>query len=168
MRAELEGRGSGLGRYQGLTVIEIEALFAACRNDPSMRSVRSVLRITREQLDARGSLGGFPYLAIGLSVIALVALAMVLFGPRELLVTARMALIGFGTTAAATIYGVLNTRHERRANLVQEAEIRRLAADSLQEILAHEFPRKPLEREHIAILQELIKREPRERLDSLL
>lgn len=164
---DLEGRGAGMGRYQGKSLAEIRTTFDRCRQDPSMRSVTAVLRIAREQLDARGSLGSYPYIAAGLAVCTVVS-AVAIRAIPNLPEQTKGIDVGFAALTAIVLFGVWHARHERRAGMAQEREIRRLAADALMEILDHDFRRKPLEREHIQTLQDLIKREPRPGLEKLL
>ncbi len=165
--ADLQGRGSGMGRYQGWTLDEIRVAFDRCLEDRSMRSVTGILRITREQLDARGSLGSYPYIAGGL--IALSGVAFVLAQTVPNLPEQFRALeIGLPITAFMVLFGVWHARHDRRAGMAQEREIRRMAADALSKLLEYDFRRKPLAREHIMTLQDLIRREPRPGLEPLL
>jgi hypothetical protein len=165
--ADLQGRGSGMGRYQGWTIEEIRVAFDRCLEDRSMRSVTAILRITREQLDARGSLGSYPYIAAALIVMSLLVFLLAWFVPN-LPETFRALEIGLPITAAMVLFGVWHARHDRRAGVTQEKEIRRMASDALAQLVPHDFRRKPLEREHIMTLQDLIKREPRPGLEKLL
>lgn len=156
-----------MGRYQGWTLEEIRIAFDRCLEDRSMRSVTGILRITREQLDARGSLGSYPYIAAVLIVLSLGVFVLARIVPN-LPDTFRMLEIGLPVTAVAVLYGVWHARHDRRAGVAQEREIRRMAADALSKLAEYDFRRKPLEREHVMTLQDLIRREPRPGLDRLL
>jgi hypothetical protein len=157
-----------MGRYSGLTLTEIRERFDVCVADPSMRSVSAVLRITREQLEARGHLGAYPVIFAGAAAITAAA---ALAGTRLPPAIAEHSLkIVFGGAAAtlALGYGTWNVRLERRAALAQEREIRRLAAETLVAILKHDFKRKPLLREQEQTLRDLMRREPRPELERLL
>lgn len=156
-----------MGRYQGHSVAEIATQFEACLRDPSMRSVTAILRITREQLDARGALGSYPYIAAGLTAIS-IGVLLADFTIPGFADHARMLTIGVPSVALMVWAGVWHARHERRSGLAQEREIRRMAADALAKVLEHDFRRKPLEREHILALQDLIKRESRPGFEELL
>lgn len=164
---ELEGRGAGMGRYQGQSLPEIARVFERCIQEPSMRSVTAVLRITREQLDARGALGSYPYIAVALGVLSVAVFLVARFVPN-LPSQVRMLEIGLPATTALVLFGIWHARHERRAGVAQEREIRRMAADALALLAAQDFRRKPLEREHILTLTDLLRREPRPGLAQLL
>lgn len=128
----LDGTGGGYGKTPGLPVREILSLFDAAAARPSMRSVRSILRLAREQIEARGGLGAFVGLA-WFGALATSALGGVWrawpagpVGPYAVASVAAVALVLAG--------GAFTTRHERRANLAQEALIRERAIAALQRI----------------------------------
>lgn len=156
-----------MGRYQGRSLPEISELFEACVREPSMRSVTAILRITREQLDARGALGSYPYIGAGMAVISAGILLADAFIPG-FAEHARMLTIGVPAVTLMVFAGVWHARHERKAGVAQEKQIRRMAADALVKVIAHDFRRKPLEREHVLALRDLMKREPRPGLEALL
>lgn len=167
-RPELDGSGGGLGRYRGLPVREIEHLFANCTAQPSMRAATAVLRIAREQLDARGNLGAYPRLAMGAGAALIAALVIGALVPQTLRQQATIAQIASASAFLPLLYGSWSSRQDRRASLAQEREIRRLARLALEEILAHDFDRKPLLREQEATLREILRHEPSSALSELL
>lgn len=168
-KAELIGRGGGMGKYQGMTLTEIEASFARCEADPSMRSVNAVLRICREQLEARGSLGSYPWIATIFSGVLVVGLGLQFTVVPEAMQMQGMTVLGaLSFMVAALWYGVARVAHDRSAAVVQEAEIRRMAVTSLLRLVEQDFVRKPLEREKEQTLRELLRRDPRPELQSLL
>jgi hypothetical protein len=155
----LQGRGGGLGKYAGLTLSEIDDRLQRCAREPSMRSLSAALRITREQLLARGDLGTYPKL---LGVFS--ALLAVMFVLAEFNSTVAQSRLQWGmalTFAIAALgVGVLATRKERRASLRQELEIKLLAIRTLEAIEAHPFPLRPLEREQVETLRTLLRLRP--------
>jgi hypothetical protein len=146
LHPDLDGRGGGYGKFQGKTVAEIRELFAKCETDPSMRSVSVVLRVAREQLDARGGLGYYPVYA-GCAVAALI-LSFLL---KPILPTTMAAelpkfQVGIGVVSVALIVGVVITGRDRRAGLAQEQAIRIATRETLEKIVKQEaFVRKPLD-----------------------
>jgi hypothetical protein len=152
---ELDGTGGGYGKYAGISLGEIESKFKACEAQPSMRSVSALLRIAREQLEARGQLGVYPRLATIAAAATLGSLAAWPIAPerfQSLLLRASMV-AGFLTLILAI--GVASLWRTRRANLHQERAIRQMAVASLRVILAAEPPLKPLTREQRDTVREL-------------
>jgi hypothetical protein len=140
------GRGGGYGRYSGLTLAEIESRFDLCVADPSMRSISAVLRLTREQIDARGHLGHFPTYAILMGAVVVICAVGLPFLP-EFRQAMLGGLAGSSIIWAILMFGVVRLRDVRRSNLEQEMRIRRAALVALTEILAKNPPLKPLTRE---------------------
>jgi len=162
------GRGAGMGKHHGLTLEEIRASFEICERDPSMRSVSAVLRITREQLNARGELGLYPPASAIMGILGVAALAGMRFAGPELRTMLIQAAAGCGGLSIMLLYGVYSTRDVRSANVAQERAIRALAIYSLERIIAHDFRRKPLLREQDQTVRELLKTQPQSSIRTLL
>ncbi len=169
MPHEIDGRGEGYGRYAGLTIAEIMDRFDNCVEQPSMRSVSAVLRITREQLDARGQLGTYPvfaWVAAALTVLGLISRVMV---PEKYLEFATKLAIGSGCAFLLLLISIIPTRNSRRRNVKQEAAIREAAVNSLSKILEYEIELKPLTFEQETTVKLLLKKhEGAENLKKLL
>ena len=135
VKPEIEGRGGGYGKYKGLTLAEIQALFDTCVGDPSMRSISAVLRVTREQLEARGQLGVYPLFAWVAGAACLIGLAVRQLGPAKLTEIATKTVLGAGTVFLLLLASTLPQRHVRKANLAQEQVIREMAVKAVLKIL---------------------------------
>lgn len=162
------GTGGGFGKYAGLSVEQIRGRFEQCVADPSMRSISAILRITREQLEARGYLGVYPSLARAALAIALALLGLRFVLPEALASTALQAAAVAGSCAVLLGLGAWKVRLDRRANLAQEAAIRRAAIESILAILQHPVSLKPLIREHRDLVRELIRKDKAHGLAVLL
>lgn len=150
----------------------IRALFLQCETTPGMRGVTAVLRIAREQLSARGQnrtpmfiVVGFPILGGVVFVISKVLHANERVnlpstddrgGPMNLLAISYGLFIVGGLFA----YGAIQDRKRERERREQQDEICRLAAESLDRILAHPFEKRPLTREQVDTLREIQKKVP--------
>jgi hypothetical protein len=122
-----------------------------------MRSVTAVLRIAREQIEARGDLGKQPHYAIFFGGLGLVAIALS-FVLTEM---QRPLLMGGGgaiLAALAFVFGHLKTAQARTLNLRQERAIRQSAKEALEHILTHPIESKPLTREQRDTLGDILKR----------
>lgn len=162
MREELDGTGGGMGRYKGLTLKELDGMFERCRNEGGMRGISAVLRIAREQLDARGGLGSYPWLTL---LCFVVAAAIWFFPYREgVLKDWRMqGAIGAGLLCLLFGWITLQTRIERRNALYQESKIREMAVDSLVAIMREiDFQLKPLDYTQRLTLEKLLKKTKRQ------
>jgi len=158
MKPEVEGRGGGYGKYQGLKLAEIQALFDKCIEDPSMRSISAVLRITREQLDARGQLGIYPLFTWIAGAACLVGLAVRTIGPQKLTEIATKTVLGAGTVFLLLLGTTLPSRNIRKTNVEQERHIREMAVAAIQKILVSEPALKPLTIEQETTVKILIKK----------
>jgi hypothetical protein len=158
LKPEVEGRGGGYGRYQGLKLAEIQALFDKCVEDPSMRSISAVLRVTREQLDARGQLGIYPLFTWIAGAACLIGSALRSIGPQNLRELATKTALGAGTVFLLLIASTLPARHVRRTNLEQERLIRTMAVEALLKILEHNPVLKPLTVEQDMTVKILLKK----------
>lgn len=157
---DLIGHGGGVGRYRGLPLEQIAERFAACVAEPSMRSLSAVLRITREQLDARGGLGHYPVVTMIAGVISLALLGALPFMPKELRDMVIKVSLGGPLITLILAYATWTSRKPRRAAIAQEREIRKLAVQSLEKILETPFTMKPLLREQVDTLRGLLKHYP--------
>ncbi|MEZ0327765.1 MAG: hypothetical protein ACAH95_17865 [Fimbriimonas sp.] len=157
LSADPDWSGGGFGKYKGLPLKEIEARFEQCVADPSMRSVSAVLRIAREQIEARGDLGKQPYYAAFFAAVALALLGVSFFFPEDLRKKAWMMSGGMFLAFFAFLAGAVSTRKARGMNLRQERAIREKAGWALEELLKHDFQLKPLLREQQETLSEIQK-----------
>ncbi len=160
MNADEQGRGGGYGKYKGLTPGEIQDLFDRCVEDPSMRSISAVLRITREQLEARGQLGIYPVFA-WIDVACFIASALARqFGPHQITEIATKAVLGTASVFVLLLLSTVPTRRARRTNLAQEKLIREQAVAALVNILSHEPALKALTIEQEITVKILLKKTP--------
>jgi len=160
MKPEIEGRGGGFGKYQGLTLAETQALFDTCIADPSMRSISAVLRVTREQLDARGQLGTYPIFAWIAAFAALAGGVARQFGPAAIEPVATKTFLGAGVVFLLLVATTLPTRKVRRMNVAQEREIREMAVHALLTILEAKPALKPLTVEQETTIKILLRKNP--------
>jgi hypothetical protein len=168
LTADPEWSGGGFGKYKGLPLKDIDDRFAQCVAEPSMRSVSAVLRIAREQIEARGDLGKQPYYAAFFGAVALAIAGGAFLLPEELRRQAFFIAGGLSLAFLAFAGGAISTRRVRNMNLAQEREIRERAGAALEAILAHDFPLKPLTREQTETVQSILKARKSEALARLL
>jgi hypothetical protein len=135
LKPEIEGRGGGFGKFHGLKLAEIQSLFDKCVEEPSMRSISAVLRITREQLDARGQLGIYPLFTWVAAAACAVGVGLRVFGPAGLNEIATKAILGAGIVTALLLASTIPSRSTRRTNVEQERVIRQMAVTALLAIL---------------------------------
>jgi hypothetical protein len=154
------GGGRGAGGYHGLDLEHLEERFEQCVREPSMRSASAILRITREQIMARGQLSVYPKLTYGFLLLGGILFGVSPWLSPDLKKSAMPAAAGCIALAAILAYGAVTSHRERRASIVQEREIYRLATEALERLLVHPFPRKPLTREQVDTLKDLIRRSP--------
>ena len=166
---KIDGTGSGFGRYQGMTLTDIQRLFDNCVEEPSMRSISAILRITREQLDARGQLGIYPvftWVAAALTGLGLVGMALL---PEQYQKWMVNLAIGAGCVFVLLGTTLISTRHSRRTNLKQEVAIREYAVSALVKVLESEPVLKPLTIEQEVTIKILMRKtEGSEKLSVLL
>ena len=125
-----------------------------------MRSITAVLRIAREQLEARGGLGKQPYYGVFFGVLSLLGFGASMFAPAELRTTFLAGSAGIMLAALAFGYGSLSTRTARNLNLAQEKEIRNLAGAAVSKILENNIDLQPLTREQVDTVSEIVKQHP--------
>jgi hypothetical protein len=157
MTPELDGRGGGYGKFAGKTIGEIREVFERCETDGSMRSVSIVLRVAREQLDARGNLGHYPVFAGLGAVIFALSFAMKGFLPADMQAGLPKLQIGLGAMTVALCVGVFITSRDRKAGLAQERAIVELSLATLEKIMgAPGFNPKPLDFTQELTLKKLV------------
>jgi hypothetical protein len=144
---ELDGTGGGYGKHKGMTVREMSQQFDQIASDGTMRSFTACLRISREQIEARGGLHVGMYTAIIFPILTAVIFAIALttgdknLGP--LLIKIGLMMVAF---TGAFIFGYLRTRPTANAAAAQERAIRDLTVDTLVRIASEPgFKPKPLE-----------------------
>lgn len=155
---ELDGRGGGYGKFSGMTVAELSEFFQKCESDSGMRAVSAILRVSREQVMARGQLGYYPVYA-GVSVLAFaVSFVVIPFLPAALQSEAPKFQMACGFVAFALVAGVLLNSKDRRASVAQERAIRALTAASLARVVsAPDFLAKPLDYTQQMTLRDVLK-----------
>jgi hypothetical protein len=151
------GTAGGFGRGQAIPLEEALRVFADCEAEPSMRSVTAILRVAREQTEARGSLRSNGFLAVlfivlGLAEGAAYAAQIPLlkpywpYGLASLLVGGLLAI------------GAVSIRPMARAAEVQKQIIAKEAVASLSRLAADPtWRRKPLDWSHRLTLERLVK-----------
>lgn len=141
---EIDGTGSGFGKYQGKTLTEIREMFDKCAEEPNMRAISAILRITREQLDARGQLGIYPvFTGISGALTSLGLVGMKLLPDQYERWSVTLA-IGAGCVTTLLALSLVSMRTSRRVNLKQEEAIRKLAVSALVKVLESRPALKPL------------------------
>ena len=155
-----EGRGGGYGKYHGLSIPEIQDLYDKCVSDPSMRSISAVLRVAREQFEARGQLGVYPRLAWMALASVGVLVPVAVFSAGTLHEFATKGAIGAVCVFFLLLLSVLPTRQARLSNLKQEERIREITTVALREILKHNPKLKALTMEQTTTIKDLLKRVP--------
>lgn len=162
LRPDLDGTGGGFGKFKGITVRELSELFDRVAGEGNMRSVTAVLRITYEQLEARGGLGYFPHICAATGIFAVAcAIPLPFVALQTQRVLYKMA-AGSALVCVAFLFGVLKNRQQTRAAVAQERAIRDLALDALVRIVTEPgFKPKPLDREHLKTLREVQKKAKR-------
>jgi len=159
----LDGTGGGFGKHKGMTVRQMSEQFERIVEDVSMRSFTAVIRISREQVEARGQLGVNKYIVIGCAIAAAISFIVAICVPgriRETMVRGGLACAG---ASVAFGIGVLRTREHTRAALAQERAIRDITVDALVKIASNPtFKPKPLDFTQRIFLQETLKKSKRD------
>jgi fluoride ion exporter CrcB/FEX len=155
---ELDGRGGGFGKFTGMTVRELSGLFDRVSADSTMRSVSAVLRIAREQLEARWHMGNLRIMAIFCGFVAIgfsIAYPLV---PQTVKVSILKGILGGFTAFICFGVATLSTHRATNAAIAQERAIRDLAVDALARIVEEPgFKAKPLDADQRRILADLLK-----------
>ncbi|HEY0867327.1 MAG TPA: hypothetical protein VGE01_08110 [Fimbriimonas sp.] len=158
MSEELDGTGGGFGRYRGVSLREFEATMDRCRREGGMRGASAVLRIAREQIDARGGLGTYPWL-VGTCLVATAVLWFVPFDEGAVGEWRQKGVLGF--LALGIIFGwiTFGIRQERRKALYQESRIREASLQALRDIVSVPgFQKRSLDYTQKLTLQNLLKK----------
>jgi len=146
--------------YDKRTVAELAVAFAKCEEEESMRAVTAVLRITREQLKPRNRFREHPILAAVMLSVGLACLVATSIAPDRLRQGMFSGAAIFSLVGVLYLYGALSVRAEVRIDKEEERAIKELAIASLERIWRKSFRRKPLEREHIETIDDLLKLAP--------
>jgi hypothetical protein len=159
---ELDGTGGGFGKNKGMTVRQMSEQFNQIAADPTMRSFTAVLRISREQVEARGDFGVNQKAVIICGTITLIAAGAYALGQGNTKALAmKVAIAGIAVTAAFAA-GYAKSRHHARASLAQERAIRDLTVDTLVRIADEPaFKPKPLDFTRRLYLSEILKKTKR-------
>lgn len=158
---EDDGTGGGYGKFPGLTVSEIAGRLQMYVEEGEGRSARGILRLLREQTEARGQLGVQRVIA-GLSIAATIALALF----RAVVAEDQKRTINHYLAVAAGvsvlfIIGAASIQKTASRSERQLREIRRMSLEALDQLVAKpEFVSRGLEREHVAALETLKKTDP--------
>lgn len=157
MKPELDGTGAGYGKFSGKTLGEIREIFERCEAEPTMRSASIVLRVAREQLEARGGLGHYPvYAAIAGAVFA-ASFVVKIFLPENVQSAVPKFQAAIGLVTVALLIGVFSTAGDRKRGLAQERAIIELSRGSLERIVsAPGFTAKPLDFTQTMTLKTLV------------
>jgi hypothetical protein len=162
MQPDLDGTGGGYGKFAGKTVRDLSELFDRASAEPNMRSFSAVLRISREQVEARNSLTSIRLMAAlcgGATVVMVVVYFVV---PQEVKLSIFKGLLGCIAAFLAFGIGAISTNRASHAALVQERAIRDLALDALVKIAEDpSFVPKELDYQQKRILAEHLKRTKR-------
>ncbi len=162
LNPDLDGTGGGFGKNKGMTVREMSEQFDRIASDGSVRAFSAILRISREQVEARGEFGVLRlifFLCSGFAVVS--AVAMALLSDPGRVIAMRCAL---GGLVAASLFaaGLLKNRAHAKAAFAQVAAIRDLSVDALVRVAREEgFKPKPLDFTQRHYLEELLKKTKR-------
>src|SRR5579862_5785053 len=159
---ELDGTGAGFGKNKGITVRELSGQFARLAEDGTMRSFSAVLRISREQIEARGEFGVVRlcfFLCFGMSALGTI---WYFFTPTEMRRLPLLVALGGLVASAAFATGLIRSRTHVKASFAQVGAIRDLSLDALAQIAASPaFKPKPLDFTQRLHLRELLKKTKR-------
>jgi len=159
LKPEELGTGGGYGKHAAMPIEQIAERFEACRADPSMRSVSAILRITKEQLESRGSLGSYRQVALLFLVLTLASLPLGMVAPETFQKTLQELQIALAAVTILLGLGVATTWRATHIGLANEREIRRLALNALEGIVNDpHFGPKPLDWSQELILRKLLKK----------
>jgi hypothetical protein len=154
--------GGGFGKNKGITVRDLSTQFERIVSEPSMRSFTAVLRISREQVEARGEFGVVRLaLFICLGVAAISSIGMLVLQDKVRFTAMKFAI---GGLVGASIFamGLVKNRAHATAAFAQIDAIRDLSVDALLRIAKEEsFKPKALDYTQRLYLQELLKKTKR-------
>jgi hypothetical protein len=155
--ARLIGTAGGFGKGQAIPLDEVLSLFRACEAEPSMRSVTAILRVSREQIEARGSLR-----VNGLLGGAFILLGLVEGGISAAKVPVLKDYWPYGLAAILVglilCVGTFTVRATAAAAETQKAAIAEAAVAALLTLTADpSWKRKPLDWSNRLTLERLVK-----------
>lgn len=157
----LDGAGGGYGKYPGKTVKELSQLFRDMSGDPSMRSIKGMLRIAYEQLEGRSHLAVSVQASIVLGIVTLAIAATLPFFDGE----TRLKIAKAGAFAAVLFIGffigAMTSRSDAKAAAAQEKAILQLALAALEQVASHpQFTPGPLDSLQTQTLTRILKKSP--------
>jgi hypothetical protein len=130
---ESAGTAGNFGKFTALPVAEVEAIFARCAEQADRRALSAVLRIAREQIEARGSLDSYVRATYFFGALAAGLGATALLWPAARGMFAGGA-IGSGGAAAVLAYSAVRNKEYRREGRVAEARLETAARDAIETI----------------------------------
>lgn len=155
----LDGTGGGFGKYPGFTVKDLNVKFNEFAEQGDFRALSGVLRMTHEQLDARGGLGHYPVLATIAFAAVLVAQILKPFAMTTMKPLMDKISIGGGVVGMILLFGVVKTFNPLRECLAQEKAIRKISIEALDKIVSSsEFKPKALNEDQRRTLVTLLKK----------
>ena len=153
----LIGTAGGFGKGQALPLEDVIALFEACEAEPAMRSVTAILRVAREQLEARGSLRVNGWMG-GIFVVLAMAEAVAYSMKVPVLRDYWPYGLASGLVGLILLIGMISVRSTAVAAEAQKAVIAERAILSLTALAAKpEWKRKPLDWSNRLTLERLVK-----------
>ena len=159
---ELDGTGGGFGKNRGMTVRQMSEQFNQIAADGTMRSFTAVLRISREQVEARGQFGVNRIMIVCCSAITVIAAIAAAFLQDRFQVLAIRISVAALLVTAAFVVGFSASRKHARPALAQERAIREITVDTLVRIAAEPtFKPKALDFTQRHFLTELLKKTKR-------
>lgn len=143
---ELDGTGGGYGKNRGMTVREMSEQFERFCEDASMRSFTAVIRISREQMEARGELGITKKGMIISGICAIAVWSAYPFTSDRIRETLLKIGIACAAVTIAFSFGVASTHKHAKSAHAQERAIREVTLDALVKIASSPgFKAKPLD-----------------------
>ncbi|RYG49394.1 hypothetical protein EON79_01450 [bacterium] len=132
------------GKHEYLTMDRVEDQFQKCLRDHSMRSVSAVVRISREQISARGSLGSYRWVGALFFVVAIVAAIATPLLPESIAESVKMFAMGSAVVTVVIGFGVLATWKDTQRYTSEERALRARTFNVLEELLsAPDLKQKP-------------------------
>ncbi|RYG37977.1 hypothetical protein EON81_05045 [bacterium] len=132
------------GKHEYLTVEKTEDQFQRCLKDHSMRSVSAVVRISREQISARGSLGSYRWVGALFLGVAVLSLAISPILPEALKDKAKLVALGSVGVTALMGFGISATWKDTQRYTAEEKTLRARTFTVLEQLLsAPDLKQKP-------------------------
>lgn len=146
------------GRYRKVPIDELREIFGELVAEGKLRSLKAVLRITREQFDARGRFGTMRAPMLVMFVLTAGMAAFAKWGPLSAHDKANEFTIVLGLATLVFGIALFSVRHDlRRANR-ESPKLAALCLESVRAILASgNVPQPELDPEHREALRESLK-----------